>query len=336
MDNARSAGCQSGVPEGLLHILGLDCLKSAEKWTLIQTRRRYFLNIVVSRRQPFKFGAKTKGQPCGPEAKTGDVGTGTTPPNTHNRDPGLSENGSDSKAGGNFQSEKNRIPIHSDHCRTSTDTKKKRKSPSTTKRNRERWDRWQARRWKVGALLNRTEPSNQNPHSGDPVPNNNNNNSSRPAPEDLESTTSPCAVRQNPPSPSDLDAEGSINLPEQPSDIQSNDIQSSDIQSGVSSVVKEYTPDSPQPVKAYTPDSPDKVEDFTPNSPAVVENQTPDTLASPEIYCAYCRFPDSDLPGALKKCTRCLSVYYCGRTCQAKDWQQHRLVCGVKHNPTHF
>ncbi len=156
MDYCQSAGYSSVLPEELLRILGSECLKLATKWTLTQTRRRYFLNIVVSRRQPFKSGAKTEGRPYGPEAKAEDGGSGIIPPNTHSKGSGLSEQ-SDSKAEGHIQPEKTRASSHSDSCNTSTGTRKKR-SPSTVKRNRERWDRWQAGAGKWG--LSSTKPGN--------------------------------------------------------------------------------------------------------------------------------------------------------------------------------
>ena len=29
----------------------------------------------------------------------------------------------------------------------------------------------------------------------------------------------------------------------------------------------------------------------------------------------------------LKRCKKCVSVYYCSRLCQKKDWLNHRRVC---------
>ncbi len=183
----------------------------------MQTKRRFFLNVVVSRKQQFKYGAKTEARPHGLESKAKDVGSGTIPPNTQSKGPGLREQ-SDSKAEGHFQSEKTRASSQSDSCNTSTGTRKKR-SPSTIKRNRERWDRWQARSREVGAfILSRTKPGHQNLRSGVPVPD---KNSSKPAPrQDLEPKfTSPkSVVKENKTSrPDDLETEGPNNLPDKPS-----------------------------------------------------------------------------------------------------------------------
>ena len=121
MDFTTSAGFQSGVPEELLHILGSDCLKKAQKWTLTQTKRRYFLNIVVSRKQPFIFPAKTE-KPSNPDCKAKDAGTGLIPPGTY-PESGLSKDSSDHgdrDAGGFSQPVVNRTSIHPDPCSSGT------------------------------------------------------------------------------------------------------------------------------------------------------------------------------------------------------------------------
>ncbi len=166
MENRQSSGYQSCLPDGLLHILGLDYLQNAEKWTLTQTKRRYFLNIVVSR-QTVKSPAKIKKRPHGPKPKVEDAGTGQIPPST-NQDSGLSEKHSGSAAGGYSQPEKNWSSIHSDTCSSPSAavTVKKRKSSSTRKRDRERWERWQARSKEKGSDLYRFRPVNQHPCSG--------------------------------------------------------------------------------------------------------------------------------------------------------------------------
>ncbi len=41
-----------------------------------------------------------------------------------------------------------------------------------------------------------------------------------------------------------------------------------------------------------------------------------------------CLVPESQVPGGLKKCTRCNFAKYCGRICQAEHWKVHRSACG--------
>jgi len=44
-------------------------------------------------------------------------------------------------------------------------------------------------------------------------------------------------------------------------------------------------------------------------------------------YCTTCQSP------AARRCTRCYSVYYCSRECQASHWMYHKIFCGTG-NPT--
>jgi hypothetical protein len=41
-----------------------------------------------------------------------------------------------------------------------------------------------------------------------------------------------------------------------------------------------------------------------------------------------CKF--SSKKDGVKKCGKCMSVSYCSRECQAKDWSEHKKVCGLK------
>jgi hypothetical protein len=41
--------------------------------------------------------------------------------------------------------------------------------------------------------------------------------------------------------------------------------------------------------------------------------------------CKFCSKKDAG-----KKCGNCMSVWYCSRECQAKDWSEHKKVCGLK------
>ena len=39
------------------------------------------------------------------------------------------------------------------------------------------------------------------------------------------------------------------------------------------------------------------------------------------MFCTVCKQP------SVLKCKRCLGVYYCSRTCQKKDWMEHKQTC---------
>lgn len=45
------------------------------------------------------------------------------------------------------------------------------------------------------------------------------------------------------------------------------------------------------------------------------------SLSLQEAHCHFCLFP------AQKRCSRCLSVYYCSALCQKLDYKEHRLIC---------
>ena len=52
-----------------------------------------------------------------------------------------------------------------------------------------------------------------------------------------------------------------------------------------------------------------------------------------EVRCSFskCLKPETDVPGGLKKCTRCKSALYCSKECQVKHWKMHRLTCSNSH-----
>lgn len=40
-------------------------------------------------------------------------------------------------------------------------------------------------------------------------------------------------------------------------------------------------------------------------------------------YCQYCK----EVSPTAKLCSKCNSVYYCNRSCQSKDWSEHKFSC---------
>ncbi len=114
----------------------------------------------------------------------------------------------------------NRTSIHPDPCSSGTVTKKKRKSPSTIKRDRARWQRWQARRKEQGTYLYRSRPGSETPDSGNSI---SQNSSTDPAPhQDPEAAASPLDLnvdKENTTSHVDLDSGGTKTLLEKPTGV---------------------------------------------------------------------------------------------------------------------
>ena len=45
----------------------------------------------------------------------------------------------------------------------------------------------------------------------------------------------------------------------------------------------------------------------------------------PHRRCNFCSSPL--MPGGLKHCTCCKSVFYCNKSCQSKHWKDHSALC---------
>ncbi len=164
----------------------------------------------MPRRQPFESRAKTKKKPSTPKSKVEDAGTGHIPPST-NYDSGLSEKHSGSEAGGYSQPEKNRSAIHSDTCSSPSApvTVKKRKSQSTRKRDRRRWERWQERSKEKGSYLYHFKPVNENPISGTSPQDSSTDSALH---QDLEQAASPGGDKQELSSRTDSDTSSQVDL----------------------------------------------------------------------------------------------------------------------------
>ena len=46
------------------------------------------------------------------------------------------------------------------------------------------------------------------------------------------------------------------------------------------------------------------------------------------VYCSYCT---GHIPKPRPRCSGCRTVYYCGPSCQSKDWKLHKKVCDPDH-----
>ena len=74
---------------------------------------------------------------------------------------------------------------------------------------------------------------------------------------------------------------------------------------------------------------------FVPGKPAppsvyVGPTHLRDSSANPNNHCAHCRKKKD--PYALKQCSRCRVVRYCGAACQRAAWATHKHKCHTNHN----
>ena len=54
-----------------------------------------------------------------------------------------------------------------------------------------------------------------------------------------------------------------------------------------------------------------------------------DTLTDARERCSYCKTVPGDKV-VLSKCGRCRNVFYCSKTCQKNDWEEHKKICRDK------
>lgn len=56
---------------------------------------------------------------------------------------------------------------------------------------------------------------------------------------------------------------------------------------------------------------------------------TGSTLNKPLKICRYCNKADlsEEFQASLMRCSRCLTVFYCSKECQQKDWRAHEKRC---------
>ncbi len=196
----------------------------------------------------------------------------------------------------------------------------KRKSPSRRKRDRERFRKFleRKREKKAGKTVSRDLPNTSIPP---PV-----------QPSDLATASNATAPNQCPPPPDSSVTPVSPSVPidtshptaeSPPSEV------SHSLAIGSSDSSDSDSPDSDS--GSETQDSPADMQDVCNCgycSPTIAEVINFDPL-NMFIQCSYCEGHVSQFPRGLKQCSKCLSVAYCSRVCQSKDWKEggHKADC---------
>ena len=282
------AGPTRELPHGLSVLLGSDAIKKANKWTLTQQDGNIYLNVVFTHK-PFKFRAKTHAKPSHLEKKAKG---GCTPLGNSN---GKSADREPKKPVSQVENSAKEV----NKPRPKQKRKRSCKSPSTRRRNRQRWLSW----------LSRKQHQQQPKGSMDTCPEH-----QLPTPSDVPG--SPVTSQQ----------------PKATPDVESNQVESeipghADSTQGSSSL----EPGQPEdPKVSHTSDV-----DFPPGDVEEADPDESDSEDSPEAFlkwlakqpkCFSCYTPETG-PNELKKCTKCKIATYCDRRCQAEHWQEHRHMC---------
>ena len=177
---------------------------------------------------------------------------------------------------------------------------KKKKSPATKKRDRERLVKWLSQKW---SGVSRIKSSTGNPPAA---------TVKRTSESALDKK--PVSTQSNPASCEDF------KLPD--ADVRLSPVKSQRpsilSKSPLSLEHRPRTSSQPQASQAQAKESASF--DSDPVSDDELDlNQCSNTACMVPAYLA---------PKGLKKCTRCYKVSYCGRDCQSKHWKFHRLDCG--------
>jgi hypothetical protein len=276
----------NGIPSALLQVLnivGVDKLDTPV-WSLKQTGDRVYLDILWHVKQPFK-----------------------SPGNANAN--GRHTAGTSNSVEGEAQAETN----------TSKPTRKKRKSPSTLRRNRGRLEAWREKHSQLSKTTN-TSGSSKAPAGGGQscaeIPASNNTHSQV----DLEAAQSdtpqaeifrtPGDINRQPPGTSETlppvtdPDEGDTDLDKGDTDLDEGD---TDLDEG-----------DTEPQYSFS------------ESEALLERYAllADTRRfTKEDDCMRCYGSSGYGTSELKKCTRCQVARYCSKQCQKADWEEHRLVC---------
>ncbi len=295
-----------GLPHGLLELLGLDVLRRVREWTITQKYGRFHLDIVFTAKS-FKSPAKSARQHEQGHLEKQKSQDGTTPPGNPSGSASVKQSAKDI-AGPNKLAE-NRLPIQPNSGRPVgfKSTKRKRKSPSTRRRNRLRWERWQAKRRAQLPKSSRQPDSvtcpleSSNPNPADSV------NRQQCVEQNTLCTTNFESVSSAP------DSEPSLEHEESPVEDTSENTDS--VEPGQSVHARTSQLNDPESTHSDLDTS-----DCSESADSFYEW----LMRQPK--CSNCATPQS-VPNGLNKCTRCSIALYCDRGCQAEHWKEHRLQC---------
>ncbi len=182
--------------------------------------------------------------------------------------------------------------------------KRSHKSPSTRRRNKQRWLNWLSRRQHRQSAKERLDSCSEH---------------QLPTPTNVRNAGSPVERQRSKSAP----------------DVESNQVDSVSGHVESTHPIPAQCTGSPEPGQPENPrDSHSSGVDFTPGEvneadPYESEPDSPEAFfkwIAEQPKCFNCYTPEA---GAieLKKCTRCFIATYCDRRCQAEHWQEHRHMC---------
>ena len=209
---------------------------------------------------------------------------------------------------------------------------KKKKSPSTKRRDHRRFNEWMAKKRGITSICHNQVASTPMDYQGSNV--------------NLDQLK-PVVVNPNPQQPQLTtidDATAPMDLPEdrcngpvmdvpdiadEVSHVQLKSTSESTSESTSKSTSESTSKSTSESTSVIDPESEtdSETEGLNPFiSPADIGFLT--KFAGEHCYNLSCLKPEKKVPSGLKKCTQCKSAFYCSRNCQAQHWKIHKTACG--------
>jgi hypothetical protein len=278
----------SGLGEKLQRVLqALDISKLEHPvWTLKENKGKIYLDICWS-----KFPATEISQPTCTSA------TNELEPTISKRD------NSHSSRLGQYTSKSNNVTLKVGSNNLPSKKTKKKLSPSTQKRDKQRLAKWLASKKSskivstVSALQPTTSPSNSTEA------------------ESTEKLVQPAPVPGN--------QAGNLDLIVNPSEKPLKHFNNQDPSSPSSGHPEQHLRPKQAKAKCDICSEPDCLDI------ACIDEEHKQLVLNQMSQCfnPFCKIPASEASGSLKKCTRCLIARYCSRECQAEHWKSHKEMC---------